>query len=134
MNLLSAFNIASSSLSAVSTQTAITSRNIAGASQAGYTRKHENLTTAIGGDVFVSSIGRAADSSLQAQALDANSALNSSNGLLAGYTHTIGPESKPSPTAPIVLGPTALLVVQTAVVFAALPVCECRCGARAYKR
>ena len=86
MNLLSAFNIASSSLSAVSTQTAITSRNIAGASQAGYTRKHANLTTAIGGDVFVSSIGRAADSSLQAQALDANSALNSSNGLLAGYT------------------------------------------------
>ena len=28
------------------------------------------------------------------------------NGVLAGYTHVVGPQSQPSPTGPIVLGPT----------------------------
>jgi flagellar hook-associated protein 1 len=74
MSLSVALNTATQSLAANAVQTAIVSRNNAGANDATYSRKSALLATQPGGGVYVASIGRAADSAVFNHMLGANSA------------------------------------------------------------
>ena len=86
MGLLSALSIGQSSLAAISTQTTLTSQNISGASLPGYARKYANITTGVGGEVYVTSVANATNSALQSQSLDTTSGLANLNGISTGYT------------------------------------------------
>jgi flagellar hook-associated protein 1 FlgK len=83
MSLSVALNTATQSLAANAVQTAIVSRNNAGANDATYSRKSALLATQPGGGVYVASIGRAADSTVFNHMLGANSAAASQSEILS---------------------------------------------------
>src|SRR5438270_8375903 len=83
MSLTVALNTAKQSLSANAMQTAIVSRNNAGANDATYSRKSALLVSQPGGGVYVASIGRAADSAVFNHMLGANSAAASQSQILS---------------------------------------------------
>ncbi len=83
MSLSVALNTATQSLAANAVQTAIVSRNNAGANDATYSRKTALLATQPGGGVYVASIGRAADSAVFHHMLGANSAAASQSVILS---------------------------------------------------
>jgi flagellar hook-associated protein 1 len=82
MGLSLALSTARSSLLASSAQIAVSSRNVAGASDAGYSRKTANLVTTSGGVSVV--VGRASDAALYTRMLGATSDLASRDALLNG--------------------------------------------------
>lgn len=103
MSLSMALNVANSSLQTSGVQTATTSRNIAGAKEASYSRKSAVVVTGTGGTVQVMSIQRATDAALYKTMLKATSASATQDALLDGLTklsQTIGdPELDQSPAA-----------------------------------
>ncbi|MEH0071246.1 hypothetical protein V6L77_14385 [Pannonibacter sp. Pt2-lr] len=95
MSLSVALKAAQSALSARQIETATISRNIAGAQQAGFTRKSVMLSTVIsqsgtGGGVRVDGIARSTDSGLYKALLGATSLANSQNELAAGLDKLAG--------------------------------------------
>jgi flagellar hook-associated protein 1 len=103
MSLSAALNAARSSLSANATQTSLLSRNIAGANEPLYTRKHANVSSFEGGGVRIDSIGRAADPALMTANLGATSQTGKQQAIVEGLEkleQTVGdPESDRSPAA-----------------------------------
>ncbi len=85
MNLTNAMRTASSSLNSISSQTALVSRNIAGASDSHYSRKNANLVTNLNGVGQIGSITRVTDIALRTSALVASSSAASSQALADGY-------------------------------------------------
>ena len=83
MSLSSALLTAQSSLSATSKQTALVSRNIAGASDPNYVKRTGSLVSGPYGSVYVN-IGRSADEALLTRYIQANSQNASSSTLAAG--------------------------------------------------
>jgi len=90
MSLTVALNTAKQSLSANGVQTAIVSRNNAGANDATYSRKSALLVTQPGGGVYVASIGRAADSAVFRHMLGANSSSAGQSAILSGLEKLSG--------------------------------------------
>jgi flagellar hook-associated protein 1 FlgK len=90
MSLTVALNTAKQSLSANAVQTAIVSRNNAGANDSTYSRKAALLATQPGGGVYVASIGRAADSAVFHRMLNANSAAAGQSVILSGLEKLSG--------------------------------------------
>jgi len=74
MSLSSALNVAQSSLSVTGLQTSLISRNVASSDNEYYNRKSGLVSTTYGGGVTVSSIGRAMNTVLFTNKLDATSA------------------------------------------------------------
>ncbi len=85
MNLSSALATARSSLSTVSGQTALVSRNIAGASDPNFARKTAVLITGQDGSSRIAGIARAADLALRTNALYATSGAATQKALSDGY-------------------------------------------------
>ena len=102
MSLSAALNAARSSLAANASQTSLISRNLAGANEALYTRKHANIASFQGG-VRIESIGRAANPSLLSTALGATSRAAGQEAVVGGLEkleQTVGdPEAGRSPAA-----------------------------------
>ena len=90
MSLSVALNTAKQSLAANGVQTAIVSRNNAGANDATYSRKTALLATQPGGGVYVASIGRAADSSVFHHMLGANASAATQSAILSGLEKLSG--------------------------------------------
>jgi flagellar hook-associated protein 1 FlgK len=90
MSLSVALNTAKQSLAASGVQTAIVSRNNAGANDATYSRKAALLVTQPGGGVYVASIGRAADSSVFHHMLGANAAAETQSVILSALEKLSG--------------------------------------------
>ncbi len=103
MSLTSAIRTAQSSLHTTSTQTAITSRNVAGASDPGYSRKIAVVTTGPDGASRMLSVKRAADKSLFDAMIGATSRASGQQALVDGLNAlegTLGdPENDRSPAA-----------------------------------
>ena len=108
MSLSSALNVAQTALGAKQTEAAVLSRNIANASQAGYTRKSAMLSTihsssGSSGGLYVQSIARAANSALYTNLITSTSAGVTREAYLEGVNRlswTIGdPEHNLSPAA-----------------------------------
>ena len=83
--LTSAASTANASLAAIANQTSIVSRNIAGASEAGYSRKTAQLVTGVDGAAHVTSITRSTNTALRNTSLDVTSAAASQQALADGY-------------------------------------------------
>nr|WP_321526959.1 flagellar hook-associated protein FlgK [uncultured Cohaesibacter sp.] len=111
MSLSVALQVAQSALSTRQKETAILSRNITNASQAGYTRKTALVSTlsasdGSGGGIYVNSIGRATDQALYKSLLNATSIGEKSEAYLDGLTNlseTIG-DTKQNISPAAVLG------------------------------
>ena len=103
MSLTAAIRTAQSALHTTSAQTAITSRNIAGASDPGYSRKLAVVTTAPNGGTQMLAIKRAFDKSLFDNMIAATSRASGQQALVDGLNAlevTIGdPEHDRSPAA-----------------------------------
>jgi flagellar hook-associated protein 1 FlgK len=104
MSLTSALDAARSSLMATGVQSSVVSRNIAGASQTGYSRKIAVLDTLPDAGVYVAAIQRAASAGLFTNVLTATSAAAKQSALSAGLqqiaTSTVDdPQLNQSPTA-----------------------------------
>lgn len=104
MSLTAALDSARASLMASGIQSSTISRNIAGASAAGYSRKIAVLDNLPGASVYVAAIQRAASSGLYDNVLVATSASAKQNAILDGLqtisTSTVNdPENGQSPTA-----------------------------------
>jgi flagellar hook-associated protein 1 FlgK len=84
MTLAAAFDSARSSLLASGIQSSVISRNIGGASQAGYSRKTAELATFPNNGVYVAGIQRAASAGLFANVLVASSGSARGNALYDG--------------------------------------------------
>ena len=84
MSLSAALNAARSSLIATSSQTSVTSRNVAGVNDPNYARKTANLAT-FQGAVGVVSIGRAADKALFDTMVHTTSTNAAQQAVVAGY-------------------------------------------------
>ena len=104
MSLTAALDNARSSLMASGIQSSVISRNIAGASQAGYSRKLTALESMPGAGVYVAAIQRAASTGLFTNVLTATSAAAKQGAVYEGLqkiaTSTVDdPELGQSPTA-----------------------------------
>jgi flagellar hook-associated protein 1 FlgK len=104
MSISAALDSARSSLMATGIQSSVISRNIAGASQTGYSRKIADLETFPGNGVYVAGIQRAASAGLFANVLVATSGAAMQNALSAGLqkiaSSTVDdPQLDQSPTA-----------------------------------
>jgi flagellar hook-associated protein 1 FlgK len=101
MSLTAALRTAQASLTTTAAQTAVTSRNVAGAGDPTYSRKIANVVTSADGGARLVSIGRAADKALLYNMLEATSAASGQQALadgLAQIEQTIGdPELGQSP-------------------------------------
>ena len=101
MGLTLALNTARASLAATSNQIAVSARNVAGASDPGYSRKIAALVTTGNGGAVVS-ITRATDAALYARTLSATSAAARGEALLDGLTtlaRSVGDTSDPTSPA-----------------------------------
>jgi flagellar hook-associated protein 1 FlgK len=105
MSLSVGLDVALSGLSTAAERTAITSRNVARASDAGATRKIANITTTSGGGVHVASVTRAANSALLDRLLSASSASAGQDAVVASLDRldetVADPEFDASPAAMI---------------------------------
>ncbi len=103
MTLTTGLDVARSGLSATAGQTAVVSRNVAGAGEIPVARKLANVVTAPGGGVRLVSITRVADGALMAHLLAANAAAGQQQSIAAALErldHTAGdPELDASPAA-----------------------------------
>src|SRR5262252_5639242 len=104
MSLTAALDAARSSLLASGVQSSVVSRNIAGASQAGYSRKIAVLDTMPNAGVYVAAIQRAASAGLFTNVLTATSASAAQSALYDGLQKIAAstvddPELDQSPTA-----------------------------------
>ena len=104
MNLTAALESARSSLMASGIQSSVISRNIAGASSAGYSRKIAVLDNLPGTGVYVAAIQRAASSGLYTNVLTATSTSAKQSAILDGLQKIASatvddPELDQSPTA-----------------------------------
>jgi flagellar hook-associated protein 1 FlgK len=93
MSLSVALNAAQSSISATASQTAITSRNISGAGEAGYSRKAGIVSTIALGTIRVGEVRRATDMALYTKMLGATSTAASAQAQmdgLAALARTVG--------------------------------------------
>ena len=90
MSLAVALNNARTSLLTTATQISVSGRNIAGASEDGYTRKIAQPTTAFDGSSHISSIGRASDLALFYRMVSAQSSATSQEALSAGLDRLHG--------------------------------------------
>ena len=104
MSLTAALNSARSSLSASSVQSSVISRNIAGASADGYSRKLAVLDNLPGAGVYVAAIQRAASSGLYDNVLIATSSSAKQTAIFDGLQKIAAstvddPELDQSPTA-----------------------------------
>src|SRR5882757_9085320 len=104
MSLTAALDSARSSLMASGVQSSVISRNIAGASQAGYSRKIAVLDTFPGAGVYVAAIQRAASTGLFTNVLTATSASAKQGAIYDGLQKIAAstvddPELDQSPTA-----------------------------------
>src|SRR5262245_25501246 len=93
MSLTAALRTAQASLTTTAAQTAVTSRNVAGAGDPTYSRKIANVVTSADGGARLVSIGRAADKALLHNMLAATSAASGQQALadgLARIEQTIG--------------------------------------------
>lgn len=85
MTLTAAVETSSASLSSLSSQTALVSRNIAGAGNENYARKSARLVTGLDGAGHVASIARATNIALRNTALTVSSAAETQQALANGY-------------------------------------------------
>jgi flagellar hook-associated protein 1 len=113
MSIATALNSARSSLMATGIQSSVISRNIAGASQTGYSRKVAVLNTIPGNGVYVAAIQRAASAGLFTNVLVATSASARQNALYDGLQQISAstvddPQLDQSPTAQLNLLKQAL--------------------------
>ncbi len=103
MNLTAAIRTAQNALQTTSAQTAITSRNVAGANDPSYSRKIALVSTSLDGGAQVLSVTRAQDQALYDNMIDATSRAAASQALadgLAALENTVGdPQSDQSPSA-----------------------------------
>src|SRR5215831_3211633 len=104
MSLTTTLDIARSSLMATGIQSSVVTRNIAGASQAGYSRKIAVLDTFPNAGVYVAAIQRAASAGLFTNVLTATSASARESAIYAGLQKIAAstvddPELDQSPTA-----------------------------------
>jgi len=104
MSLTAALDSARSSLMASGVQSSVISRNIAGASQAGYSRKIAVLDTFPGAGVYVAAIQRAASAGLFTNVLTATSASAKQSSIYDGLQKIAAstvddPQLDQSPTA-----------------------------------
>jgi flagellar hook-associated protein 1 FlgK len=103
--LSAALNFARSSLSTVAGQTAVTSRNVANAGNADYSRKTANVVALSSGSLAIDGYNRSADKLLLEKMLAATSNAAASASILSGITsiaETIGdPEQTSSPAGAI---------------------------------
>ena len=86
MSLASAFNIINGSFSAIATQSATISNNVANANTAGYSRQVANVSTDPFGGVTVYSVTREADDALSAQLNAANSDSAAQSAIASGLS------------------------------------------------
>jgi flagellar hook-associated protein 1 FlgK len=104
MSISSALDSARSSLMATGVQASVVSRNVAGANQAGFSRKIAVLNTWPGNGVYVAAIQRAADAGLFSHVLTATATSATQNALYDGLQRIASatiddPELDQSPTA-----------------------------------
>src|SRR6516162_10094696 len=104
MTISTALDTARSSLMATGVQSSVISRNIAGASQTGYSRKITDLETFPGYGVYVAGIQRAASAGLFTNVLVATSASAMQTALSSGLQQIASatvddPQLDQSPTA-----------------------------------
>ena len=103
MTLSTALDVARSGLSVSSGQTAVISRNVAGANEAGASRKLANIVTAPGGGARLASITRASDSALLAHMLTANATAGQQRSIVEALDRldstVLDPELDASPAA-----------------------------------
>ena len=85
MSLTAAFNNARTSINVASAQTAISSRNIAGANESGYSRKSLALSTTLAGPARIVSVERAADAALRRSEFDASARSAAMEAAARGY-------------------------------------------------
>ena len=89
MSLTSALLTAQSALNTVSKQTALVSRNIAGANDPDFTRRIGSVVSGPNGSTYLS-MTRSADSALLSKFIESNSQYNASNTLQAGLDRLSG--------------------------------------------
>ena len=89
MSLTSALNTAKSAITTVSQQTALVSRNIAGANDPNFSRRIGSVVSGPGGLTYLS-ITRAADSALLSKYVETNSQLGASDTLQSGLDRLSG--------------------------------------------